>query len=77
MRLMVAGLQQSLSANELDARHPGVLSFGRSTAEAMSKAEVLALGVIADRLDNNESEPVRSSLSLPVSACVLGHRSKR
>ncbi len=47
---------------------PGVLSYGDSVADAMSKAEVLALRVIADRLENRESEPMSISFSLPVSA---------
>ena len=47
---------------------PGVLSYGDSAADAMSKAEVLALRVVADRLENRESEPMTSSFSLPVSA---------
>lgn len=47
---------------------PGVLSYGISAADAMSKAEILALRVIADRLENSESEPVSINLSLPVSA---------
>ena len=47
---------------------PGVLSYGDSAADAMSKAEVLALRVIADRLENRESEPMSISFSLPVSA---------
>ena len=34
---------------------PGVLSYGDSAADAMSKAEILALRFIADRLENNES----------------------
>ena len=46
---------------------PGVLSYGDSAADAMSKAEVLALRVIADRLENRESEPMSISFSLPVS----------
>jgi predicted RNase H-like HicB family nuclease len=37
---------------------PGVLAYGSSSADAMAKAEVLALRVIADRLENGESEPV-------------------
>ena len=45
----------------------GVLSYGNSAADAMSRAEILALRVIADRLENGESEPVSISLSLPVS----------
>jgi predicted RNase H-like HicB family nuclease len=47
---------------------PGVLSYGNSAADAMSKAEILALYVIADRLENSESKPVTISFSLPVSA---------
>ena len=46
----------------------GVLTYGDSAADAMSKAEVLALRVIADRLENRESEPMSISISLPVSA---------
>jgi len=47
---------------------PGVLSYGDSAADAMSKAEILALRVIADRLENGDSEPVGINLSLPISA---------
>jgi hypothetical protein len=35
---------------------------------AMSKAEVLALRVIADQLENGEAEPVSIQFSLPLSA---------
>ena len=45
---------------------PGVLSYGTSAADAMANAEVLALRVLADRLENGESEPVNISFSLPV-----------
>jgi predicted RNase H-like HicB family nuclease len=34
---------------------PGVLAYGSSSSDAMSKAEVLALRVIAERLENGES----------------------
>jgi predicted RNase H-like HicB family nuclease len=47
---------------------PGVLAYGSSSAEAMAKAEIFTLRVIADRLDNSESEPVSTSFSLPLSA---------
>ena len=47
---------------------PGVLSYGDSAADAMSKAEILALRVIADRLEYGDSEPMNISLSLPISA---------
>jgi predicted RNase H-like HicB family nuclease len=45
---------------------PGVLSYGDSAIDAMSKAEILALRVIADRLENGE--PLNISFSLPVTA---------
>jgi len=35
---------------------PGVLSYGDSASDAMSKAEMLALRVIADRLEHGDSE---------------------
>ena len=47
---------------------PGVLVYGSSSADAMAKAEVLALRVIADRLENGESEPVSIQFSLPLFA---------
>ena len=47
---------------------PGVLAYGSSSADAMAKAEVLALRVIADRLENGESKPVSIQFSLPLSA---------
>jgi len=47
---------------------PGVLAYGSSSADAMSKAEILALRVIADRLENGESEPISIQFSLPLPA---------
>ena len=47
---------------------PGVLSYRNSAADAMSKAEILALRIIASTLENSESEPARISLSLPLTA---------
>ena len=47
---------------------PGVLSYGESALDAMAKAEVLALRVIADRLEHSESEQLSISFSLPVLA---------
>jgi predicted RNase H-like HicB family nuclease len=47
---------------------PGVLAYGSSSAEAMAKAGIFAPRVIADRLENSESEPVSISFSLPLSA---------
>jgi predicted RNase H-like HicB family nuclease len=46
---------------------PGVLEYGSSSADAMSKAEVLALRVIADKLENGESELVSIRFSLQLS----------
>ena len=36
---------------------PGVLAYGSSADEAMAKAEILALRVLADRLEHGESRP--------------------
>jgi predicted RNase H-like HicB family nuclease len=36
---------------------PGVLAYGGTQAEARAKVQVLALRVIADRLDNGEPLP--------------------
>ena len=47
---------------------PGVLAYGSSSADAMAQAEVLALRIIADRLESGESEPVSIRFSLPLSA---------
>jgi predicted RNase H-like HicB family nuclease len=47
---------------------PGVIAYGSSSADAMLKAKILALRVIADRLENGESEPVSIRFLLPLSA---------
>ncbi len=36
---------------------PGVLAYGATADEAMVKAEVLALRVLAERLENDEARP--------------------
>ncbi len=36
---------------------PGVLAYGATADEAMAKAEVLALRVLAERLESNEDRP--------------------
>ena len=41
---------------------PGVMVYGHSRQEAISKAEALALRVIADRLDHGESIPELADL---------------
>ena len=45
---------------------PGVLAYGATADEAMSEAEVLALRVLADRLEHDESRP--HSISFNVAA---------
>ena len=44
---------------------PGVLAYGATAAEAMAKAEVLALRVLAERLEHNESGPLSISIAVP------------
>jgi predicted RNase H-like HicB family nuclease len=41
---------------------PGVIVYGSTESEAVAKAEVLALRVIADRLDNGETIPELNGL---------------
>ena len=45
---------------------PGVLAYGSSADEAMAKAEILALRVLAVRLELGESRP--QSISIAVAA---------
>ncbi|MFZ2301678.1 MAG: type II toxin-antitoxin system HicB family antitoxin [Gallionella sp.] len=47
---------------------PGVLAYGATSLEAVSKAEVLALRVIAERLEHSESRPFPINISLPIAA---------
>lgn len=42
---------------------PGVMAYGVSADEAMSRAEVLALRVLAERLETQESRPQPISIS--------------
>lgn len=44
---------------------PGVLAYGATAKEAMAKAEALALRVLAERLENNESGPQSISIAVP------------
>jgi predicted RNase H-like HicB family nuclease len=44
---------------------PGVLAYGHTPAEATARAEVLALRVLADRLENGEVEPLDIRISVP------------
>lgn len=47
---------------------PGVLAYGTNAQEAMSKAEALALRVIAERLEHGESRAIAINISIPVAA---------
>lgn len=42
---------------------PGVLAYGDTADEAITKAEVLALRVLAERLENVETGPVPISIA--------------
>ena len=43
---------------------PGVLAYGATADEAMAKAEVLALRVLAERLEHNEAKPQPISIGI-------------
>jgi predicted RNase H-like HicB family nuclease len=43
---------------------PGVLAYGATREEAMAKAEVLALRVVAEQLEHGEALPVGLSISV-------------
>jgi predicted RNase H-like HicB family nuclease len=43
---------------------PGVLAYGTTADEAMAKAEVLALRVLAERLEHNEAKPQSISIGI-------------
>lgn len=47
---------------------PGVMAYGATAAQAMAKAEILALRVIAERLEQGEAQPVNIRFSLPATA---------
>ena len=47
---------------------PGVLAYGATAAEAMSKAEVLALRVLAECIEHGETEPVAINFVVPAAA---------
>jgi predicted RNase H-like HicB family nuclease len=42
---------------------PGVLAYGVTAEDAMAKVEVLALRVLAERLEHGESQPIPISIS--------------
>lgn len=43
---------------------PGVLAYGSSADDAMAKAEILALRVLAERLEHGESRPEPISIDV-------------
>jgi len=47
---------------------PGVLAYGSSAAEAMARAEVLALRVLAERIEQGEAEAFSIQVVLPAAA---------
>ena len=50
------------------AQLPGVLACGESANEAMANAEVLALRVLAERLEHGEARPIDIGISIPAAA---------
>lgn len=44
---------------------PGVMAYGATQAEAMLKAEALALRVVADQLEQGERRAIPLSISVP------------
>ena len=47
---------------------PGVLAYGQSSSEAMGRAQVLALRVLADRLEHGEVRPLDIQILLTAAA---------
>lgn len=47
---------------------PGVLAYAINADAAMSKVEVLALRVLAERLEHDEAKPQEISISVPIAA---------
>lgn len=43
---------------------PGVMAYGASRDEAMSRAEILALRVVAEQLEHGEARPVGVSITV-------------
>lgn len=43
---------------------PGVLAYGATRDEAIAKVEVLALRVVAERLEHGESRPTPVTISI-------------
>jgi predicted RNase H-like HicB family nuclease len=47
---------------------PGALAYGATAEEAMARAEILALRVVAERIERGEARPIDISISVPVRA---------
>ena len=55
---------------------PGVMTYGKTREEAISKVKALALRVLADRLEHGEEIPeLRQVFAVP--ALLSGHQPKR
>ena len=44
---------------------PGLLAYGKTREETQARARVLALRVIAERLENGEARPIDIRISVP------------
>ena len=44
---------------------PGVLAYAATAEEAQSKAQVLALRVLAERIEHGEARPIDINMSVP------------
>jgi predicted RNase H-like HicB family nuclease len=47
---------------------PGVMAYGTTPADAMARAQVLALRVLAERLEHDGRAPLSISMVVPVTA---------
>jgi predicted RNase H-like HicB family nuclease len=47
---------------------PGVMAYGATPADAMARAQVLALRVLAERLERDEHAPLSINMVVPVTA---------
>lgn len=47
---------------------PGVMAYGSSAEQAISKAQVLALRVLAERLEHNETQALNITIRIPEAA---------
>ena len=50
----------------------GVLAYGKTPGDAMKNAQVLALRVIAERLEHGEAAPMTINISVPLMALATG-----